>query len=80
MFVKEEVDMKSLYSAYLAYEKRVVHGEMQGKTSKITNRAHLSVSLLPRLGDLLVRAGMKLKKQQVAGKSMSWSPLTGSKP
>ena len=80
MSVKEKVDMESFYCAYLAYEKRVVHGEMQGNTSKITGRAHLSVFLLPRLGDLLVRAGMKLKKQQVAGKSMSLSPLTGSKP
>jgi hypothetical protein len=32
------------------------------------------------LSDLLIQTGLKHKHCQVAGKSMTWSPLFGSKP
>ena len=72
--------MKSFYSAYQAYEIRVIRGEMDGNAGKKTRRAEVHEPLLTRLGDLLIQAGMRLKRQPVAGKSMAWSPLTGSKP
>jgi hypothetical protein len=31
------------------------------------------------LGDLMIKAGLKLKRHALAGKSMAWSPMTGSK-
>jgi hypothetical protein len=80
LFFREEVDMKSYYSAYLAYENRVIRGEMEGNTGMITKHPPLRVSPLSMLADLLIRAGLKLKRQQAAGKPMTWSPLTGSKP
>ena len=72
--------MKSLYSAYQAYEIRVIRGEMDANAGKRTKRPEMNEPLLARLGDLLIQAGMRLKRQQVAGKPMAWSPLTGSKP
>jgi len=72
--------MKSLYSAYQAYEIRVIRGEMDGNAGKKTKQPEIHESLLARLGDLLIQAGMRLKRQQVAGKPMAWSPLTGNKP
>jgi hypothetical protein len=72
--------MKSLYNAYQAYEIRVIRGEMDAKAGKKTKRPEMNEPLLARLGDLLIQTGMRLKRQQVAGKPMAWSPLTGSKP
>ena len=72
--------MKSFFSAYQAYEIRVIRGEMDGNAGKKTRRPEAYEPLLARLGDLLIQAGMRLKRQPVAGKSMAWSPLTGSKP
>jgi hypothetical protein len=31
------------------------------------------------LGDLMITAGLKLKRHALAGKPMAWSPMTGSK-
>jgi hypothetical protein len=72
--------MKSFYHAYLAYETRVIRGEMDGYAAKKTNRPEMTKPLFTRLGDLLIQVGMRLKRRQVAGKPMAWSPLTGSKP
>ena len=72
--------MKSFYHAYLAYETRVIRGEMDGYAAKKTNRPEMREPLFARFWYLLIRAGMRLKRQQVAGKPMTWSPLTGSKP
>jgi len=72
--------MKSFYSAYLAFEKRVIRGEMERNAVQIPKRHYLGISPLSVLGDLLIRAGLRLKRQQVAGKPMAWSSMTGSKP
>jgi len=72
--------MKSFYHAYQAYELRVIRGEMDWNTGRRTKRPGMQEPLLARLGDLLIQAGLQLKRQQVAGKPMAWSPLTGSKP
>ncbi len=72
--------MSSLYHAYEAYERRVIRGEMETRAVKRAP-AHVShLSLRERLGDLLIRLGLKLKQRQAAGKPMAWSPLTGDKP
>jgi hypothetical protein len=80
LFFREEVDMKSYYSAYLAYEKRVIRGEMEGNAGTITKNSPLRVSPLSMLANVFIRAGLKLKRQQAAGNPMAWSHLTGSKP
>ena len=72
--------MKSFYRAYLAYEIRVIRGEMGGDAGKKPNRPEMREPLFARFWYLLIRAGMRLKRQQVAGKPMTWSLLTGSKP
>jgi hypothetical protein len=72
--------MKSLYDAYQAYERRVIRGEFD-KTSRMTaKRSAPREPLLAQFGDLLIHAGLKLKRRYAAGKPMAWSPLTGSKP
>jgi hypothetical protein len=70
--------MKSFYSAYQAYEIRVIRGELDGNADGKTERSEAHEPLLARLGDLLIQAGMRLKRQPIAGKSLAWSPLTGS--
>jgi hypothetical protein len=53
---------------------------MGGDAGKKTNRPEMREPLFARFWYLLIRAGMRLKRQQVAGKPMTWSLLTGSKP
>jgi len=73
--------MKSLYHAYQAYEHRVVRGEFSTRRPvRATNQSAAREPILSRFGDLLIRAGMKLKRRSAAGKPMAWSPMTGSKP
>ena len=72
--------MKSFYSAYKAYENRVIRGEMDGKAGKIGIRPDPYEVLLTQLGDLFIQAGMRLKRQRVAGKPIAWLSMTGSKP
>jgi hypothetical protein len=72
--------MKSYYDAYQAYEHRVMRGEFDSAPKptgmKLTGRE----PLLAWVGDLLINAGLKLKRRYATGKSMAWSPLSGSKP
>lgn len=69
--------MQSLYHAYEAYERRVLRGEMSLPAPVKTSP---TPPLRARLGDWLIQAGTKLKTRSASGKSMAWSPLTGSKP
>ena len=72
--------MKSLYHAYQAYERRVIRGELDNSPGIAANRAAPREPLLAQFGDLLIHTGLKLKRRYAAGKSMAWSPMTGSKP
>jgi hypothetical protein len=71
--------MKSLYHAYEAYERRVIRGEMCTKVWKPAVPPKSRKPLLVLVGDLLIRAGLKIKRYQAAGKPMVLSPLTRSK-
>jgi hypothetical protein len=70
--------MESLYQAYQAYEKRVEHGEFLPR--RRDNYPSTYRTMRARLGDLLIRTGLKLQGRDFAGKPMAWSPMTGSKP
>lgn len=72
--------MKSLYNAYQAYERRVIRGEFDHSPNKAQKRSSRREPLLAQLGDLLIHTGLRLKRLHATGKSMSWSPLIGSKP
>jgi hypothetical protein len=71
--------MNSLYHAYQAYERRAERGEFSPEPAKKAPRQTSSETLEVRLGNILINAGLKLKRHAVAGKSMAWSPLTGSR-
>jgi len=72
--------MESLYHAYEAYERRVERGEFSVPHSEKTYiRYAFQEPVLARLGDLLIRTGMKLKCRYATGKPMAWSSMTGSK-
>jgi len=71
--------MKSLYHAYQAYERRSERGEFSGRSSGHPDLSLLPDSLLAQLGEFLIQTGLKLKRRHTAGKSMAWSPMTGSK-
>jgi hypothetical protein len=69
--------MQSLYHAYQAYERRVLRGELTERTSA-TSRAVIRTPRLPftfRLGDRLVRIGLKLKQRALAGHALSSSTM-----
>ncbi len=70
--------MESLYQAYQAYEKRAERGEFLARRNGYNAPTHRP--LRARLGDLLIRTGLKLQGRDCAGKPMAWSPMTGSKP
>jgi hypothetical protein len=72
--------MNSLYSAYQAYERRVIRGEFNISPEKTQKFSPPPEPLLARLGDLLIQTGVKLKARQATSKSLTWSPLMGSKP
>ena len=71
--------MKSLYHAYEAYERRVIRGELVSAPRKAFKRATPREPLLAQVGDLLIHTGLKLKRRYATGKTMAWSPMTGSK-
>ena len=71
--------MNSIYNAYQSYEQRAARGEFDGAPKQAAGKPALREPLMVRLGDLLIRTGLRLKRRYAAGKSMAWSPLTGSK-
>jgi hypothetical protein len=71
--------MKSYYHAYQCYENRAARGEFDRLPAPKAPRKALSDLLEEQLGNILINAGLKLKRHAVAGKPMAWSPLTGSK-
>lgn len=71
--------MKSLYHAYQCYERRAERGEFFPEPAKKISIAPTFKAAEIWLGEVLINAGLKLKRRAVAGKSMAWSPLTGSK-
>jgi|WetSurMetagenome_2_1015567.scaffolds.fasta_scaffold217942_3 hypothetical protein len=71
--------METLYQAYQSFESRVERDEFNGYRLLRKNRNPNSLPVGARLGDLLIRAGLRLKRRSAAGKPMAWSPLTGSK-
>jgi hypothetical protein len=72
--------MKSFYNAYQAYERRVIRGELDNTPRIAVDRPAPREPLLAQFGDLLIRTGLRLKRRYAAGKTMAWSPMTGSKP
>ena len=72
--------MESLYQAYQSYENRVVRGEYALPSPKPKrDRFPLGSVIEATLGDFMIHLGSHLKRHALAGKPMSWSPLTGSK-
>ena len=64
--------MLSLYHAYQAYERRVARGELDIEPvapKKASRFSHPPFTF--RLGDLLIRTGMKLKHQNQAGHALT---------
>ncbi len=74
---KMEEDMKSIYHAYQSYERRVARGEMDpyGTSSRQRREQTLREPFLARLGDALIRTGMKLKRARRAGHAMPVSTM-----
>ena len=72
--------MNSQYSAYQAYERRVIRGEYDIFADKTQKVSAPPEPLLARLGDLLIQTGVKLKVRHATSKPMTWTPLMGSKP
>ena len=72
--------MKSLYNAYQAYERRVIRGELDNIPRAAAKRSTPREPLLAQVGDLLIHTGLRLKRRYAAGKTLAWSPMTGSKP
>jgi hypothetical protein len=73
--------MESLFHAYQSYETRAARGEFSTRQpARKTVRPVLVAIAEASLGELMIRAGLKLKRHALTGKSMAWSPLTGSKP
>jgi len=64
--------MKSIYHAYQTYERRVARGEMDlyGTSPRQRRERTPHEPLLARLGDTLIRTGMKLKRARRAGHAM----------
>jgi len=72
--------MESLYHAYQAYERRAERGEFSTqRPKKVYIRYAYREPVLARVGDFLIRTGLKLKCRYATGKPMAWSPMTGSK-
>ena len=74
--------MKSIYHAYQTYERRVARGEMDCYGTSPCPPRERSVRIphepfLARLGDTLIRTGMKLKRAQRAGHAMPASTMAG---
>jgi hypothetical protein len=69
--------MKSLYHAYQTYEARAERGELSIRPSSKPNGRFEPI--LVQVGELLIQAGLKLKRRYTTGKTMAWSPMTGSK-
>lgn len=68
--------MSSIYHAYQAYEQRVTRGEfdeMPGDHRKIIKPFKVKFSY--RLGDWLIRTGLKLKHQTQAGHALTTSTM-----
>jgi hypothetical protein len=61
--------MNSLYQAYQSYERRVLRGELQDVAPEKIRAPRLTFRY--RLGDRLVRLGMKLKYRAYAGHSLA---------
>jgi hypothetical protein len=72
--------METLLHAYEAYERRVIRGEFSThRLPRKKNQSPFTASMAASLGDLMIKAGLKLKRRALTGKSMAWSPMTGSK-
>jgi len=70
--------MDSLYHAYQSYERQAVRGIFC--TRKTKTASHLSYAfeyLLSDLGDVLIRAGYRLKRHCETGQTVSGSPVLG---
>jgi hypothetical protein len=72
--------MKSLYQAYEAYERKVMRGETGGSLQETTRQLEVREPLLAQIGEMLIQAGLRLKRRHIAGKPIAWSTVTGSKP
>jgi len=72
--------MESLLHAYETYERRAIRDEFSTRRPlQKQNRPPFTTIMESSLGDLMIKAGLKLKRHALAGKSMAWSPMTGSK-
>ena len=73
--------MESHLHAYQAYESRAARGEFSTRSPRpIREQSPYRAAMEASLGDLMIRIGLRLKKHAFGGKSMVWSPATGSKP
>ena len=68
--------MLSLYHAYQAYEKRLAHDEFNSSPARV--RKARQIHHLPftfRLGNLLIRTGVKLMQRTQAGHALTSSTM-----
>ncbi len=65
--------MNSLYQAYQAYERRILHGELD--TRKPVTPRTIRFSFTYRLGDLLLHLGLKLKRRALAGHAITFATM-----
>jgi hypothetical protein len=67
--------MYSLYHAYQAYERRAGRGELDEQAPLRRLPWAERSSFAYRLGDMLVRTGLKLKHQPLAGQALTSSSM-----
>lgn len=68
--------MQSIYHAYQSYERRIARGEMD-RRGVVPRPCAASEPLPARLGEILIRAGLRLKRARRAGHAMPVTTMAG---
>lgn len=71
--------MISLLNAYQSYERRVQNGELDNYPEKKVKWAERGDLILAQFGELLIQAGLRLKRHRATSGSLSFAPMSGGK-
>jgi hypothetical protein len=71
--------MGSFFQAYESFERRILRGEFFSPAGSRRKAASRAEPFLSRLGDVLIHAGLKLKRLTAAGKPLALSSISGSR-
>lgn len=71
--------MISLLKAYQSYERRVQHGELDTLPKKTVKWSERGDLILAQFGELLIQAGLRLKRPRASNRALSFSPMTGGR-